>query len=734
MPIRAAVALLLLAGPALLAQIDGGPTPLHVPKSPPAKEALARREALRLYGAALVHERNNRLLEAAAHFEKAAKLDPESAAIARALVPLYLALDRGDDAVKAGEKVLTLDPDDHVTASVLARWMRRGGDLKGAMAMLRAAGRSKTLGRRPDQRAQVWFDLAQMQEVAGQLAEAEASLRKVAAIVDDTRALMEASRATQQDVDTQAAETYEKLGQVCLKLGKVKEAEAAFAVARKKDPYRAPRLAYDLARVYRDQGKPREALAQVEAYLGSLPHGAEAYELRIGLQRITGADKEVVPSLKASGERDPHNLGLKMILARELCKAGRIPEAELVYVEALVVNPTADVFKGLFSLQAAQGARGLKKIVTRLDAAIAGAVGAPSLPGISDANDTANARTMLNVIRADRPLVPKVMEAAAGMKTHVGTRSTLATQGARQNHLTLAEALFRSCLDEDMGDMEAETYSGLLQVLQLRHRHEDVVTVSQKGLEKAKHTPKVLFHRAMAYSLVNLDRMKEAMQAADAALAAAEKQQTLACRKLKAFVLGEMGKGAEAIETCRALVKEYNHGADGRDARLALARAHQAAGELDESERLLEKILEEDSSDAGVCNDLGYGYADRGKKLAEAERLIRKALELERKQRQGGPFLDPDESGDNAAYVDSLGWVLFKAGKVEEARKELERATRLPHGDEPVLWDHLGDVYAALKMKGKAGEAWKRAAALYVAGARRTSEPRYKELLQKLRP
>ena len=56
--------------------------------------------------------------------------------------------------------------------------------------------------------------------------------------------------------------------------------------------------------------------------------------------------------------------------------------------------------------------------------------------------------------------------------------------------------------------------------------------------------------------------------------------------------------------------------------------------------------------DAGVNNDLGYLYADQGKNLEKAEAMIRKAVQ---------------EEPDNGAYLDSLGWVLFKRGKVKEA-------------------------------------------------------------------
>jgi len=52
---------------------------------------------------------------------------------------------------------------------------------------------------------------------------------------------------------------------------------------------------------------------------------------------------------------------------------------------------------------------------------------------------------------------------------------------------------------------------------------------------------------------------------------------------------------------------------------------------------------------------------------------------------------------DNGAFVDSKGWVLYRLGKLAEARQELERAAQITHGD-PTVLEHLGDVYRALRL------------------------------------
>src|SRR5262249_10561286 len=53
----------------------------HVPLHPETKQELDHREALKLYGIAVLHERSHRLLEATRTFEKARHLEPDAAPI-----------------------------------------------------------------------------------------------------------------------------------------------------------------------------------------------------------------------------------------------------------------------------------------------------------------------------------------------------------------------------------------------------------------------------------------------------------------------------------------------------------------------------------------------------------------------------------------------------------------------------------------------------------------------------
>ena len=66
----------------------------------------------------------------------------------------------------------------------------------------------------------------------------------------------------------------------------------------------------------------------------------------------------------------------------------------------------------------------------------------------------------------------------------------------------------------------------------------------------------------------------------------------------------------------------------------------------------------------------------------------------------------------NGAYLDSLGWVLFKLNQPREALTWLLKAQELTPEADATLLDHLGDVYMALNQEDKAHDAWKKSLSL----------------------
>ncbi|MEI7835709.1 MAG: hypothetical protein WCK05_04775, partial [Planctomycetota bacterium] len=120
-------------------------------------------------------------------------------------------------------------------------------------------------------------------------------------------------------------------------------------------------------------------------------------------------------------------------------------------------------------------------------------------------------------------------------------------------------------------------------------------------------------------------------------------------------------------------------------------------GKPQQATKSLEKALQLIPDSGSLANNLGYQYAETGVNLARAEELIRQAL-AERP----------------AAHVeDSLGWVLYKQGRLREAgalfQKLLLRIAAETMDQSCVVYDHAGDVYYRLGWKDLAAATWAKA-------------------------
>src|SRR5581483_6554547 len=123
---------------------------------------------------------------------------------------------------------------------------------------------------------------------------------------------------------------------------------------------------------------------------------------------------------------------------------------------------------------------------------------------------------------------------------------------------------------------------------------------------------------------------------------------------------------------CQAALREFKDAGDIRAIRYALSNVYSGMRDFLKAEEQLQLMLKSDPNDASANNDLAYVWADQGKNLEEAERMIRKAMALDAEQRK-----DVTEGDGNAAYLDTLGWVLFRRGQFKEARGWLEKASTL---------------------------------------------------------
>jgi tetratricopeptide (TPR) repeat protein len=126
------------------------------------------------------------------------------------------------------------------------------------------------------------------------------------------------------------------------------------------------------------------------------------------------------------------------------------------------------------------------------------------------------------------------------------------------------------------------------------------------------------------------------------------------------------------------------------DLHFNLGTVYDKLNRFDDVVRTMESALKLDPKHADTLNYLGYTYADRGIKMPEAVELTQRAVSLK---------------PDNGYYVDSLAWALFKMGRLDDAKAEITRAATLVK-DDPVIYEHLGEIYLKQNLSQEAKEAW----------------------------
>lgn len=164
-----------------------------------------------------------------------------------------------------------------------------------------------------------------------------------------------------------------------------------------------------------------------------------------------------------------------------------------------------------------------------------------------------------------------------------------------------------------------------------------------------------------------------------------------------AFLLeGELlNRRGDLVASVDALNRGLQIFEDDRALLYARALTYERLDRVPEAIIDLQVLVAEDPEDADALNALGYTLADRTTDFEEALGYIERALAL---------------SPEQPAILDSMGWVLFKLGRAEEALDYLQRAFAAQEDAE--IAAHLAEVLAALGREGEAREIWQKGAGL----------------------
>jgi tetratricopeptide (TPR) repeat protein len=283
-------------------------------------------------------------------------------------------------------------------------------------------------------------------------------------------------------------------------------------------------------------------------------------------------------------------------------------------------------------------------------------------------------------------------------------------------------------------------YTALIDLLLANKKYTEAEKVCREFLESGDEGVKrykILVLRRLVQTQSRMGKGDEALKMVDNLIKAQPSNWLML--ELRGWVLRDQNKFAEAAkayeELLETVLKDKERDKKVReefadDVRYALSGVYVDLNQIDKAAKYLKELMTKNPKNPTYCNDLGFIWADHDMHLEESEKLIRKALELDKEERKAAG-LKGELDKDNAAYLDSLGWVLYKRKKYKEALTPLEQAVKQDEGQHMEIYDHLGDVYLALGEKPKAVAAWKKG--LTCAPVSKRDQKRKGELEEKIK-
>jgi predicted Zn-dependent protease len=152
---------------------------------------------------------------------------------------------------------------------------------------------------------------------------------------------------------------------------------------------------------------------------------------------------------------------------------------------------------------------------------------------------------------------------------------------------------------------------------------------------------------------------------------------------IEAYALVKLKQSDKAEKVLKKALERH---AGDEDLLFTLGTVQDDANKKNEAMKTMEAILSSNPKNHQALNYVGYSLAEKNTNLTYALELITAALE---------------QNPDADYIVDSLAWVHYRLGNLEEAWKNINRCISLG-GDDPTMWEHYGDIANALNRREEA--------------------------------
>ncbi|MDR0379481.1 MAG: tetratricopeptide repeat protein, partial [Candidatus Accumulibacter sp.] len=266
-----------------------------------------------------------------------------------------------------------------------------------------------------------------------------------------------------------------------------------------------------------------------------------------------------------------------------------------------------------------------------------------------------DARHQFDRLLRDAPDDPEVVYAVAMLALQSGDKA-------------FAETRLRSLVTIDKTLERNAAHYFLGQIAEDDERVDEAVAHYAQVASGEHHLPARMRQAALLFAQGKIDEGRESLR--DASTDRPEER--IRVQIVEAALLRDAGRVQEAFDFLEQQLAENPEHSDFLYETALLA---ERLNRMELMENRLRRVIELIPDNPQAYNALGYAYADRNMRLPEARQLIEKALAL---------------APDDAAILDSMGWVLFRQGDLQGALSYLERSYgRL---ENPEIAAHLSEV------------------------------------------
>ncbi len=459
---------------------------------------------------------------------------------------------------------------------------------------------------------------------------------------------------------------------------------------------------------------PTPIIPLIQKGLQSFPDNVSLNLLNAELLQKAGKNNEAIARIREFGNRHPQNTDAKLELALLLVNSGQHQEAENLLNNITGAERTALV--EYYHAKALIGMKRAKEALPHLEKALL------ELPDFTEAlidlafiyeqeNNFAKARDIYeNILEQqgqNQEILSRLIYYSLRLKEPqkaleyyqegpmtIDLGATISSMLVEEKYYDLAEPILLKLIE--IPNIAQELYFYLAAISYERDKD------AQKTYDWLSHIKDdhADYIRALLLRLQLLLDLEKYEDALDLVQNAKEKNQdNKALFVAEVRILATLGDVEKALELSQKNMTKWSN-----DSEIAFLHASLLDQEGDKKAALavMEDIIKKHPNHYQALNYIGYTLAEENRDLKRALEMLRKAVAL---------------SPQSDYILDSLAWALYKSKQLDEAWTIINQVIEIHTTNDPVVWEHYGDIANALDKKDEARAGYEKALELSPSNA-----------------